>query len=137
MTAAWKIIIFSPLVTSTDKRNFMRSFFSLRNFTAVTMVVVILTATVSGFALKKQLLEPFQDTVSHKVFIESDENDSENTMDDDRKPRIYQLEHLATWSGSCTTPLYLPPVAMLLSHEPYRTLPEVYPEIFVPPQNLA
>lgn len=115
----------------------MRNMPSLRKFISFAMVVVILTATASGLALKKQLLEPFQDSVSHKVFIMSDDENTEQGLDDDHKPRIYSLDHFATWGGSSLLPPYSPLIATLFFREPYRVLPEVYPEIFIPPEGLA
>lgn len=115
----------------------MRNMPSPGKFIAFAMVVVTLTSALSGFALKKELLEPFRDTVSHKAFIQSDDEAAENNMDDDHKPRIYVLDHFSTWPDSCNIPSYSPLITSLDFYEPFRMMPEVYLEIFVPPESLA
>lgn len=115
----------------------MRNLSSLRKFISLVMAVVILISAVSGVALKEQLLEPLQDTVSHKVFIMSADENTDQGLDDDHKPRIYSLDHFATWGDSSKLPPYSPLIATLFFREPYRALTETYREIFIPPENLG
>lgn len=101
---------------------------------ACLLVVVLLLLSTVGFGLVLSIAQKEQTSYQHVGCgcITADDGGGESGCPASEAPH-------GDFSPSCVTgtvlPLYSPLVEDLHTHEPFRAPPQVYFELFVPPQN--
>ena len=101
------------------------------------MIMVTLIVTTSNYALKKQLIEPLQDAASQTMFSISGNEEGDQGPDDHKPPKCSFINYDSFFADTGVVPAYIPVVADLIFYEAFQAPPDVYQDIFVPPQNLA
>lgn len=107
-----------------------------RKLIALVLLSVTLTLAMNRFTLKIEFFEELQDCVSQKAFISADDEGSEQGLNDLKKPKYSVYDHVSSCGDLHPFPAYNPKVAHLTFEEPSKAVPEVYLDIFVPPDNL-
>ena len=110
------------------------AFLFKRYLTCVVMLVTIVTH-FSGIHFYNDLLKPLEEVASTVGTLSASDEDWGGS-NDFKPPKSSYTDYAAICSLDTLFSLYVPSLAHYESSDPFRFLPEVYPDIFVPPQNL-
>ena len=104
---------------------------------AVAFLVMLITviSSASGINFKNEVLTPLEESISTVAFISA--SDGECGNEDFKPPKNSFVDYAALFSPAGFFSEYQPSIQNLASSEPFQFIPEVYLDIFVPPQNLA
>ena len=68
---------------------------------------------------------------------EASEAAGDNAQDDFKPPKHSFINYETFFGNAAVVLIYNPLISDLLFYQTLKTLPEVYPDIFIPPQNIA
>jgi hypothetical protein len=111
----------------------MRRFFFPLRFLAFFLVLVLLTVRLGSYA-DETFATPIEDVIFDVAFIAAAEGSGQT------KPPLFKPKRaadLAFCETDALIPAYLPPVAVLTPHTPFRSWLDVCLDIFVPPDERA
>jgi hypothetical protein len=115
----------------------MRKLFFIKKILALVMTMVILTVSASNYAFKEQITEQLQEITTHHDSFTSDDEDAQCGFKDFKPPKHSFTNYDTFFTGGASLLNYSPEISFRTFYSPLRTPPEFYPEIVVPPQNLA
>ena len=106
---------------------------------ALLLLLITLHVTMHSLVLTRLAFEPLQEEIatSHICSISAEENDTEPENDDFKPPKYLFVDYTTFFCPDRLVPLYRPNESRMVFAEPFRAPPQVYREIFVPPQNHA
>jgi len=104
---------------------------------AVAFLVILITvvSSASGIYFKNEVLTPLEENLSAVALLCA--SDEENGNTDFKPPKNSYVDYAAICSIDRVFSEYLPSIQNLAASEPFQFIPEVYLDIFVPPQNQA
>ena len=103
----------------------------------VTYLVILITviSSASGIYFKNEVLKPLEESLSTVASISA--SDWQCVNEDFKPPKNSFVDYAALFSLAGFFSEYQPSIANLAANEPFQFIPEVYLDIFVPPQNQA
>jgi len=109
----------------------MRRFTLCRRMLAVALVVVIVTLRLGSLS-HETFVKPVQDFISKTAYF----------SEDDQRPKFPLVKPKraladAFLGNAPDLEPYLPPISRLIVYTPFTAIPEVYLEIFIPPDEAA
>lgn len=106
---------------------------------ANALLLLIITLHVTGYSLMLtgQIFAPLQEQITFSSSASFEADDSQTGIDDFKPPKHSFIDYTTYFCPDRLVPIYQPSESLLLFSEPFRIPPQVYPEIFVPPQNIA
>lgn len=107
--------------------------------TAFLLLLVSLHVAVHSLMLSRQLFEPLQEelTTSLTCSMSAGEDETEPGSGDFKPPKHSFIDYASYFCPERLVPIYQPAESRLIFAEPFRAPPQVYQDIFVPPQNFA
>lgn len=109
----------------------------LRKFIALLLISVTITLSLNRFYQRIEFFEELQIAFSHMASLSACDEGAEQVLKDFKRPKYSFFDYNSFFSASELLPIYRPTIACLRIFETFQALPEVYPEIDVPPQNFA
>lgn len=116
----------------------MRFFRATTRFSALLLLLLTVHVVAHGLLLSKHAFIPLQEQAVCSASLATDNcGDVETRLGDFKPPKHSFIDYSTFFAPNNLLPAYNPVVSRLLPHEPFQTLPNVYLEINVPPDNLA
>ena len=115
----------------------MRRNFMFRKFVTFVLLAVMLSIALNRFNDKLEFFNDFQNYAFHKAFLVADEDGAAHGLKDLKKPSYSASEYVSICGSLDIFPDYSPLITSLVFGEPFRTVPEVYLDIVVPPDIAA
>lgn len=112
---------------------------NLNKTSALLLLLITLHVTVHSLVLTRLAFEPLQEEIatSHICSVSAGESDAEPGPEDYKPPKHSFVDYTTFFCPDRLMPLYQPSESRLHAAEPFRAPPQVYRDIFVPPQNRA
>lgn len=103
------------------------------------LLLITLHVTMHSLVLTRLAFEPLQEEIatSHICSLSTEGDAAEPGPDDFKPPKHSFVDYTTFFCPDRLVPLYQPSESRLVFAEPFRSPPQVYREIFVPPQNRA
>jgi len=115
----------------------MKLFRATTKLSALLLLVLTVHIVVHSLLLPKHQLSSLQEQVICTSLATDSGGDVETRLGDFKPPKHSFIDYSIFFAPNNLLPAYNPVVSRLLPHEPLQTLPNVYLEINVPPDNLA
>lgn len=118
----------------------MRFIRTTTRFSALLLLLLTVHVVAHGLLLPKHASIPLQEQTVCTAFLSTDSDvsgDAETRLGDFKPPKHSFIDYSTFFAPNNLLPAYNPVVSRLLPLEPLQTLPNVYLEINVPPDNLA
>jgi hypothetical protein len=109
----------------------------LKKANALLLLIVTLHVTGYSLMLTGQIFAPLQEQITFCSSTSFEADDSQTGSDDFKPPKHSFIDYTSYFCPDRLVPIYRPSESRLFFSEPFRLPPQVYPEIFVPPQNIA
>ncbi|ANA39929.1 MULTISPECIES: hypothetical protein [Geobacter] len=104
---------------------------------ALLLLIVILHVAGCSLMLTGQAFAPLQEQIAFCCSANIEADGAQADIDDFKPPKHSFIDYTTYFCPSGLVPIYQPSESRLLFAEPFRLPPQVYPEISVPPQNIA
>ena len=108
---------------------------SFKKAVAFLVILITVVSSASGIYFKNEVLMPLEENLSAVALLCA--SDEENGSADFKPPKNSYVDYAAICSIDGFFSEYLPSIQNLAVSEPFQSIPEVYLDIIVPPQNLA
>ncbi|AAR35680.1 hypothetical protein KIP69_11155 [Geobacter sulfurreducens] len=109
----------------------------LKRAKALLLLIVALHVTGYSLMLRDQAFAPLQEQITFCCSANIEADDAQTDIDDFKPPKHSFIDYTTYFCPSRLVPIYQPSESRLVFAEPFRLPPQVYPEISVPPQNVA
>jgi len=110
---------------------------NLNKTSALLLLLITLHVTVHSLVLTRLAFEPIQEEIAtaHICSPSTDGSDDNPVHGDFKPPKHSFVDYSTFFCPDCLVPIYHPSEARLFVTELFRAPPQVFREIFVPPQN--
>lgn len=115
----------------------MRHFRNLKKTLACLLVLMTLHLSVHALLHPGQVFEPLQERLSFAFSICAEDDCADHELGDFKPPKHSFVDYTGYFCPELLLADYLPLVTDLSFYEPFRTMPQVYLDIPVPPPNFA
>lgn len=105
--------------------------------TLLLLMLTLHTLIMHSFLLPRLESAEFQERGACEASSMADYNDNQTREGDCKPPKHSFIDYSTFFTPKSFLPAYNPNVTVFLPHEPFRSHPLVYPEIIVPPDDLA
>ena len=106
-------------------------------FSALLLLVLTLHTLAYSLVLPRLELASFQAQSVCADSLTDSGSEEQKRLGDCKPPKHSFIDYSSFFSPNGFLPAYNPEISRLLVYEPFQTLPTVYLEINVPPDNLA
>ena len=112
---------------------------NLNKTSALLLLLITLHMTVHSLVLTRLAFEPLQEEIAtaHICSLSTEGDTTEPGPDDFKPPKHSFVDYTTFFCPDRLVPIYQPSESRLFIAEPFRAPPQVFREIFVPPQNRA
>lgn len=115
----------------------MHYFRNLKKILALLLVIITLHVTAHSLLHPRQLFEPLQERLTFAFSICAEDDCADQDSGDFKPPKHSFVDYTGYFGPELLLADYLPLVTDLTFLEPFRTMPQVYLDIPVPPPNFA
>lgn len=103
---------------------------ALRKIFGLVLIVALLTARIGSLS-HETFVEPIQSYISQAAFFSSDDAKPAPILCKPNRP-----SEAVVWGEEAALPAYFPLIQNLSSYQPFQAMPEVFLDIFIPPDPL-